>query len=137
MEEISIKEIPIPLTLEEIISQGGIEGSDEAYDREDGFGYSGENCAFLYYGGDEFSGGKPFTGLYYELYENGKLESYVMYEDGMPIGGYYSFYQNGKIASYNFFTKNKKNDFCYYYNDKGDLERADIWQNGKFIRKTF
>ena len=58
--------IPTPLTLEEIIAQGGIEGSEEAYDDEYGFDYSGPDAAFLYYGGDEFSGGKPFTGVYYE-----------------------------------------------------------------------
>ena len=80
------------------VFSGGIGRKYEfIYDREDGFGYSGHNCALLYYGGDEFSGGKPFTGLYYELYENGKLESYGMYHNGMPTGECYSFYENGKI----------------------------------------
>ena len=39
--------IPTPLTLEEIIAQGGIEGSEEAYDDEYGFDYSGPRCCFF------------------------------------------------------------------------------------------
>ena len=99
-----------PLTLEEIISQGGIEGSEEAYDREDGFEYSGHNCSLLYYGRDEFNGGKPFTGLYYELYENGKLESYGMYQNGMLKGNGYSFYGSGKMNAYRFFSEDGLNN---------------------------
>ena len=99
-----MKNIPKPLTLEEIIAQGGIEGSEEAYDDEHGFEYSGSDNAFLYYGGDESNGGKPFTGLYYELFPNGKLESYAKYENGMPIEDSFEFYENGKIKTYNFVT---------------------------------
>lgn len=132
-----MKEIPIPLTLEEIISQGGIEGSEEAYDREDGFEYSGHNCSLLYYGGDEFNGGKPFTGLYYELYENGKLESYCMYQNGMLKGNGYSFYESGKMKAYRFFSEDGLNNFCYHFDENENLERADVWENGKFTQKMF
>ena len=126
--------IPTPLTLEEIIAQGGIEGSEDAYEREDGFDYSGPDCSLLYYGGDEFSGGKPFTGLYYELYESGELESYAMYNKGMPVGGYYIFYENGNVKRYSFFSKDRLNDYCYYYDENGKLERADVWENGRKLK---
>ena len=43
---------PTPITLEKIISQGGIEGSAEAYEDDHGFTHSGIDTAFLYYGGD-------------------------------------------------------------------------------------
>ena len=91
--------IPTPLTLEKLIAQGGIEGSEEAYDDEHGFDYSGLDDAFLYYGGNEFSGGTPFTGFYYELYPNGKLELYSKYQDGLPIEDYFEFYEDGKIKT--------------------------------------
>ena len=70
--------VPIPLTLEEIVIQGGIEGSENAYEDEHGLDYSGPDSAFLYYDG------KPFTGLYYELFFNGNLELYIKYQNGLP-----------------------------------------------------
>ena len=111
-----MKNIPKPLTLEEIIAQGGIEGSEEAYDDEHGFEYSGSDNAFLYYGGDESNGGKPFTGLYYELFPNGKLESYAKYENGMPIEDSFEFYENGKIKTYSHFSRDRLNSCSYYFN---------------------
>ena len=130
-----MNDIPVPFTIEEIIAQGGIEGSEEAYEREDGFDYSGIDNAFLYYGGDEFSGGKPFTGLYYELFPNEKLESYATYQNGMPIGGYYTFYENGKIKTYSYFSEDRLNNYCYYFDENGNLKRTDIWKNGRLIQR--
>ena len=132
-----MKNIPKPLTLEEIIAQEGIEGSEEAYDDEHGFEYSGSDNAFLYYGGDESNGGKPFTGLYYELFPNGKLESYAKYENGMPIEGYYSFYESGTIKRYSYFSRDRMNNYCYYFDKEGNIEREDLWKNGRLIQKQF
>jgi len=130
-------EIPTPMTLEEIISLGGIEGSEEAYEDDHGFAYSVMGTDHLYYGGDEFDGGKPFTGLYYELYPDGKLESYATYQDGMPTGGLFSFHQNGKIKSYSYFSEGRLNDYYYVYDEEGKMIRANIWENGKLRRETF
>ena len=132
-----MKNIPKPLTLEEIIAQGGIEGSEEAYDDEHGFEYSGSDNAFLYYGGDESNGGKPFTGLYYELFPNGKLESYTKYENGMPIEDSFEFYENGKIKSYSHFSRDRLNSCSYYFNESETLKLTSIWENGKLIQKRF
>jgi len=125
------------MTLEKIISQGGIEGSEEAYEDDHGFTYSGIDTAFLYYGGDEFNGGKPFTGLYYELYPDGKLNLYTTYQDGMPIGDFFSFHQNGKIKSYSYFSKDRLNDYRYLYDEEGKMIRANIWENGKLRQERF
>lgn len=130
-------DIPIPITLDEIISKGGIEGSEEAYEDDHGFVYSGVDTAFLYYGGEEASGGKPFTGLYYELYPDGKLESYAMYQDGMPLGDFFSFHHNGKVKSYSFFSEDRLNDYCYIYDETGKKIRANIWENGKLRQERF
>ncbi len=132
-----MKNIPKPLTLEEIIAQGGIEGSEEAYDDEHGFEYSGSDNAFLYYGGDESNGGKPFTGLYYELFPNGKLESYAKYENGMPIEDSFEFYENGKIKTYSHFSRDRLNSCSYYFNESETLKLTSIWENGKLIQKRF
>ena len=132
-----MKNIPKPLTLEEIIAQGGIEGSEEAYDDEHGFEYSGSDNAFLYYGGDESNGGKPFTGLYYELFPNGKLESYAKYENGMPIEDSFEFYEIGKIKTYSHFSRDRLNSCSYYFNESETLKLTSIWENGKLIQKRF
>lgn len=129
--------IPTPLTLEEIIAQGGIEGSEEAYDDEYGFDYSGPDAAFLYYGGDEFSGGKPFTGVYYELYPNGKLKSYSKYQDGMPIENSFEFYENGKIKTYSYFSKDRLNSYSYSFDEKENLILSSVWKEGKFAQERF
>ena len=45
-------------------------------------------------------GGKPFTGLLYELDMNGNLRYYKYYREGFADGEYVSFYDNGAVASY-------------------------------------
>lgn len=52
-------QMPTPLTLSKLISYGAIEGSEDAYNDENGFDYSDLDSSLLYYAG------KPFTGLYY------------------------------------------------------------------------
>lgn len=129
--------IPTPLTLEKLIAQGGIEGSEEAYDDEHGFDYSGLDDAFLYYGGNEFSGGTPFTGFYYELYPNGKLELYSKYQDGLPIEDYFEFYEDGRIKTYSYFSKDRLNSYSHSFDKKGNLTLSSIWKDGKFIQEHF
>lgn len=45
-------------------------------------------------------GGKPFTGLLYELDMNGILRYYKYYREGYGDGEYVTFYDNGAVASY-------------------------------------
>lgn len=45
-------------------------------------------------------GGKPFTGLLYELDMNGVLRYYQYYKDGFGDGEYVTFYDSGAVASY-------------------------------------
>ena len=45
-------------------------------------------------------GGKPFTGLLYELDMKGNLRYYKYYKEGFGDGEYVSFYNTGAIASY-------------------------------------
>lgn len=40
---------------------------------------------------------KLFTGLAYDLYENGNIESYFLVEEGVKQGANVSFYPNGNI----------------------------------------
>ena len=58
-----------------------------------------EECGPLY---DKLPalGGKPFTGLLYELDIEGNLRYYQYYKDGFGDGEYITFYDNGAVASY-------------------------------------
>lgn len=64
-------------------------------------------------------GGKPFTGLLYELY-NGKLIYYQYYKDGYGDGECVRFYENGDIASYCTMQKfsHRSKSYCWYKDGK-------------------
>lgn len=47
----------------------------------------------------EEEGGKPFTGLAYELHDNGNIAYYCYYQNGFKKGYYIKFHYNGKVKS--------------------------------------
>jgi antitoxin component YwqK of YwqJK toxin-antitoxin module len=49
--------------------------------------------------GPEEEGGSPFTGLTYELNDNGSLAYYCFYKNGLEYGDYVEFYDNGNLES--------------------------------------
>ena len=61
------------------------------------------NCLSYSYDGNfildnpEDEGGKPFSGVAYELYQNGNLAYYCFYQNGLSHGVYRSFYENGNV----------------------------------------
>ncbi|MCM3569787.1 hypothetical protein [Neobacillus mesonae] len=48
----------------------------------------------------EDKGGKPFSGLAFELYDNGNLAYYGYYRNGLKEGPFVEFYPSGKIKGY-------------------------------------
>lgn len=62
----------------------------------------GKYCSDLILDKPEDKGGKPFTGLTYELYKNGQLQYYCYYKDGFEDGQYVEFYENGNVKSIKF-----------------------------------
>ncbi len=127
----NMNNVPIPLTLEEVVIRGGIEGSEDAYENEHGFDYAGPDSAFLYYDG------KPFTGLYYELFPEGNLELYIKYQDGLPVEDCFEFYENGKMKAYSYYSKDRRNSYSFSYDEKGTLKLSSVWENGKFTQKIY
>lgn len=59
----------------------------------------GEYCSDLILDKPEDKGGKPFTGLTYELYKNGQLQYYCYYKDGFEDGQYVEFYENDNVKA--------------------------------------
>lgn len=132
-----MNKIPQPLTLNEIISLNGVEGSEDAYEDDHGFIYEGKHASVLYYGGDAFNGGRPFTGLYYELYDTGELELYSYYNNGVPVKNMFTFYKKGTVKSYHYFSEDRMNDYFYKFDEAGNLIQADIWENGNLKRQSY
>ena len=58
-----------------------------------------EECEALFDKKPEL-GGKPFTGLLYELDMDGILRWYQYYKDGFGDGEYVAFYDSGAVATY-------------------------------------
>ena len=114
-----------------MIYYGAIEGSEDAYNDENGFDYTDTDSSLLCYAG------KPFTGLYYELYPNGNIELYSKYKDGVLIEDCFEFYENGKIKSYSYVSKDRLNSYSYHFNEYGKLILSNCFNNGKFEQEKF
>ncbi|WP_298845018.1 toxin-antitoxin system YwqK family antitoxin [Clostridium sp.] len=75
---------------------------DKKYVIENGIDFDnlwGEYCSDRILDNPADEGGNPFTGLSYELYNNGQLIYYSFYREGFPNGDYANFYKNNNIKS--------------------------------------
>ncbi len=83
-----------------------------------------EECEALFDKKPEL-GGKPFTGLLYELDMDGILRWYQYYKDGFGDGEYVTFYDNGAVASYRKMEGFGFYDKAYEWHRNGRLKRFD------------
>ena len=70
----------------------------------------------------ESEGGKPFTGLLYETYDDGSIAFYGYVTDGIYDGEKVTFYKNGQMKSY---CKMKLGGYygkCYRWYEDGQLK---------------
>lgn len=67
----------------------------------------------------EEDGGKPFTGLAYERFKNGKISYYCYYADGFLEGDFVRFYEDGTICSISRMKRGQA------------VEKAEWHKNGK------
>lgn len=87
-------------------------------------GINFENLAFEYCSDrilDDYeeNGGKPFTGVTYELYDNGRISYYCYYVNGFSEGDFVKFYTDGTICS---ISKMKRGQ---------SIEKAEWYPDGK------
>ncbi|MGS5021135.1 toxin-antitoxin system YwqK family antitoxin [Paenibacillus sp. JJ1683] len=68
----------------------------------------------------EDEGGTPFTGLTYELYDNGQLRYFSFYKDGFKHGLLREFYNTGE---------RKSEEIMHYGQTKG--KRTQWYENGQ------
>lgn len=63
------------------------------------------------------NGGKPFTGLTYELFDNGRISYYCYYVDGFPDGNFVQFYTDGTIHSISKMKRGQSIEKSKWYQD--------------------
>ncbi|MBR3044946.1 MAG: hypothetical protein IKI45_10730 [Oscillospiraceae bacterium] len=64
-----------------------------------------------------------FTGLLYEIYDNGNLMSYAFYKDGLKDGVEVKFYPSGKIHYYSVFCKGIITGRFYEWYENGMIKK--------------
>jgi hypothetical protein len=66
---------------------------------------------------------EPFTGITYELYPDGTLWGYSIYEDGYYDNGNAEFYPDGQNKSFGIYFKDKKRGLFFEWYENGQLKR--------------
>ena len=123
------------LSWDYVIKHGKEFGEDLWWDRNYGFYIcecSGDDDEEVYY-----------TGLSYEVFEDGKLNYYEYFKNGRPDGVHVTFYRSGKLCSYGFNREGQitgkhyiwyEDGQIHYYRDGGRL--FDLDENGYMLQKT-
>ena len=83
---------------------------------------------------EEANGGKPFTGLVYELYENGNLAYYSFYKSGFKEGNYVKFHKNGKVRSIDYMVKGQTRGVRKKWYESGELMYEGEFRFGICLR---
>ncbi|ANU44988.1 hypothetical protein ADH76_01175 [Enterocloster clostridioformis] len=77
----------------------------------------------------EENGGKPFTGITYELYDNGRISYYCYYVNGFSEGDFVKFYKDGTIRSISKMKRGKCTEKTEWYQD-GKIKEKGIYNCG-------
>ena len=104
------------LSLDYVIKHGKEFGEDLWWDPCDGW--------FIYDDEEDVN----YTGLMYELYEDGSLMYYAYIQDGLEEGVEVDFYPSGKLESYSIYHKRKTIEIYYGWYENGMIK---CYNNGK------
>ncbi|MBG0972970.1 hypothetical protein F3I02_30800 [Bacillus sp. SRB3LM] len=80
--------------------------------------------------------GKPFTGLAYELYENGNLAYYCYYKNGFKEGNYVKFHHNGKLKSIDYMIKGQTRGIRKIWYESEELKYEGTFKFGVCLKYT-
>ncbi|WP_051827150.1 toxin-antitoxin system YwqK family antitoxin [Metabacillus indicus] len=84
----------------------------------------------------EEGNGKPFTGLAYELYENGDLAYYCYYYNGFKEGNNVKFHRNGKVKSIDYMIKGQTRGTRKIWYESGELKYEGEFKFGVCLKYT-
>lgn len=74
---------------------------------------------------------KPFTGVGYKKYLNGKKSMLVNFEYGIPQGKKYQFHKNGKLKFEGQNISGDLNGTLIWYDKDGQKKSEEVYANGK------
>jgi len=78
----------------------------------------------------EDEGGKPFTGLTYELYNSVQLAHYCFYKDGFSHGEYVKFYKSNNMKSKQYMEYGRITGKEEMWFESGNLKSVAIYDLG-------
>ncbi|EIT87205.1 hypothetical protein A374_01454 [Fictibacillus macauensis ZFHKF-1] len=84
----------------------------------------------------EDEGGKPFTGLAYELYGNGNLAYYCYYKNGFLEGYYVKFHQNKNVKAIDYMVKGQTRGIGRIWYESGELKHEGEYKFGICLKYT-
>lgn len=84
----------------------------------------------------EDEGGKPFTGLAYELYDNGNFVYYCYYKNGFSEGNYVEFYHNGNLKSQCYMVRGQIRGTEKIWYDSGERKYEGEFKYGVCLNYT-
>lgn len=84
----------------------------------------------------EGNGGKPFTGLAYELYNNGNLAYYCQYKNGYAEGTNVKFYKSGMVKSTEYMIKGQTRGIRKVWHENGKLKYEGEFKYGVCLKYT-
>lgn len=84
----------------------------------------------------EEENGKPFSGLAYELYDNGNLIYYVNYVNGFAEGELIEFYKNGNLKSVKNLIHGQSNGTRKNWHENGNLKFEGEYKFGRSLHYT-
>lgn len=77
-------------------------------------------------------GGIPFSGLTYELYDNGEVSYYSYYVNGFPEGDFVEFYEDGSVCSFSKMKRGQVIETIEWYHD-GKIKEEGTYNLGVCI----
>lgn len=83
----------------------------------------------------EDEGGKPFTGLAYEKYDNGELNYFSFYEDGMAHGLQREFYSNGHLKTEEYMKYGQLHGESKSWYENGNIRSVTMYEHSIALEK--
>ncbi|GMQ59692.1 hypothetical protein AN1V17_40920 [Vallitalea sediminicola] len=100
-----------------------------------GIEFTGDVCYSGEYGQQVYNlpieeGGKPITGYVYEKYNNGNINYYCYYENGIKDGECIDFYETGKLKRHCMMEKGQILGKNYIWYENGNIKTKEFCKYG-------
>ena len=80
-----------------------------------------------------YSQGELFTGIGYDIYDNGQLQTEQSYTNGVLNGAWKEWYKDGKIWSEGNYKEGKEHGLEKWWHQNGELKFKGDYNNGELV----